>query len=140
MLPESPLILEESGRLPWAEIHEAAVVSMGRCRQREGLFTQSSENCWNPGSLLVEEDEEGCKPEKDTQIVLCMEEKNASKGAESRQVELLQVHPGPMAMPAHLVFIEVWLAVSGKAICVWSSSSSVGENAETNRRVLLKAT
>ena len=47
-----------------------------------------------------------------------MEEKNASKGAESRQVELLQVHPGPMTMPAHLIFIEVWLTVFGKAICV----------------------
>ena len=41
MLPESPLILEESGRLPWTEIHEAARVSMGRYRQREGLLPES---------------------------------------------------------------------------------------------------
>lgn len=62
-----------------------------------------------------------------------IEEKNA--GAKTRQVQSLQVHLGPMVMPAYHIFIEVGLIVSGR-----SSSSSVGENAETNRAVLLKAT
>lgn len=61
---------------------------------------------------------EGCKLEKDTRTVLCMEEKNANKGTKSRQVEPLQVHPGSMAMPVYLVFIEVWPVVSGRATCV----------------------
>ena len=64
-----------------------------------------------------------------------IEEKNACKGAKTRQVQSLQVHLGPMVMPAYHIFIEVGLIVSGR-----SSSSSVGENAETNRAVLLKAT
>lgn len=70
---------------------------------------------------MVEEDGEDCKPEKNTQTVLCMEEKNASKRAKSRQIEPLWVHSGPMPlgpMHAHLVFIEVWLIVPGRATCV----------------------
>lgn len=66
MLPESPLLSRESGRLAWTEIHEAGV-GMGRVRQSGASLIWSFGSCWNQKSLPVEENGESCKQGRDTQ-------------------------------------------------------------------------
>ena len=60
--------------------------------------------------------------------IYCTPKTPGRKGARSRQVGFLQVIPGTVAKFVHFVFPDIWSILSGRATCVWSSSSNVREN------------